>query len=322
MLTAQQIAAWRNEGFVVAGGVLPSDLVAQLASAAADRFPAAGTAESEAVTDFGSAVNFPSDLAALNEVTLHERLLGAVSELLDVEPIELRLTQSDVWAKYGRTDRRGGELDNQDQRIHIDYPNHTLVHPTPWDRPEAVEIILYLSDIAGCGGSTAVVPRKGADDPAYRWPIVDSPGIGPLRWVNDRQSAETYLALERPEVVEWRAELYEREVITRFTPGTMLLYRHDTWHRGTAMLPGTRRLAQNLTFRKAECEWIAPIHHGWAWAMYRNDQLMERLVGELSVTQRTVLGFPAPGSSYWCDETLAAVTARYGCFGFDPAPYK
>jgi hypothetical protein len=39
------------------------------------------------------------------------------------------------------------------------------------------------------------------------------------------------------------------------------------------------------------------------------------------LNQRAVLGFPQPGSPYWCEETLQAVEARYGMFGFDITPY-
>lgn len=321
-LTESQVESWRSQGFVLVDGVLPARLVETLRAAAEDHFPEPGSAESERITDFGSVVNFPSRLEGFNEVTLHPRLLGAVAQLLGREPSELRLSQSDLWPKYGRAERSGGAYDNQDQRIHVDYPNHTLAHPAPWDRPEAVEMILYLSDVDDCGGSTAVVPREGPDDPAYRWPIVDSPGIGDLRYLNDRAGAERYFADRRPELAGWRASLYEREVLTRYSPGTIVFYRHDTWHRGTPMTPGARRLAHNLTFRRAECEWISTLHVGWAWKMYREDKMMERIIATSSLDQRAVLGFPQPGSDYWCEETVAAVESRYGMYGFDSQPYR
>lgn len=322
VLTDEQIDSWRNQGFVLVDGIFDQDDVAALARQAAARFPAPGTAEAETVTGFGSALTFPGDIDVFNRVTLDRRLLTAVAQLLGVSVGGLRLTQSDLWPKYGRDKRAGGVNDNQDQRIHVDYPNHSLVHPPPWDRPEAVELILYLSDHGSTGGATAVVPRTGPDDPAYRWPIVDSPGIGDLDWVNDRQSAETYLAEARPDIVDFRAELYRREVHTVFNPGTVLLYRHDTWHRGTTLASGGFRLTHNMTYRLAESEWISTLHTGWSWRMYRPDKLMERLIAESTPDQRSVLGFPSPGSRYWCRETLAAVEARYGPLGMDMGPYR
>ena len=322
-LTVSQVEGWRNQGFVFVAGLLPGALVSKLANNAGERYPAAGNEAAENISDFGSAgaLTFPSQIDGLNELTLHPNLLTAVSTLLGEAVADLRLTQSDLWVKYGRTQRQG-EQDNQDQRIHVDYPNHTLAHPTPWDRPEAVEIIVYFDDASHTAGGTAVVPRTGQEDPAYRWPIVDSPGIGDLRYINDRTSAEDYFAERRPQLAAWRQSLYAREIQTDFRPGDVLFYRHDTWHRGTPMTPGTRRLVQNITYRRASAEWISTLHVGWAWKAYRNNKYLERLIAESSLDQRAVLGFPQPGNPYWCEATLDAVVQRYGMFGFDPTPYR
>lgn len=320
-LTRDHVDHWQKHGYALVDGVFPAALVAELRGAAEAHFPAADSPEAAAIRDFGSAVNFPSRLAGFNELTLHPRLLSAVSQLLACDMTGVRLSQSDLWPKYGRTSA-DGHYDNQDQRIHVDYPNHTLAHPSPWDRPEAVEMIVYLSDVQECGGSTALVPRSGRDDPAYRWPIVDTPGVGDLRYINDRSAAEEYFAGERPQLAEWRQSLYERERWTHYSPGTVVFYRHDVWHRGTPLVPGARRLAHNITFRRAECEWISTLHTGWSWAMYRDDKFMERLIASASLDQRAVLGFPQPGSRYWCDETIDAVHARYAAYGFDATPYR
>ncbi len=322
-LTNFQINQWRTEGYTFVNGLIPQKLIGDVRSAAAMQYPDPGTPESERIRDFGSygSLNFPSQSTALNELTLHPNLLSAVADLLGTEVVDLRLTQSDLWVKYGRTSK-SGEQDNQDQRIHIDYPNHTLVHPAPWEKPEAVEMIVYYDRVEDTGGGTAVVPRQGAADPAYRWPIVDSPGIGDLRYINDRPSAEAYISECRPELTDWRGSLYGRERYAAFSPGDILLYRHDTWHRGTPLLPGTRRIVQNLTYRLAYAEWISTLHIGWAWSAYRDNKFLERLIAAASLEQRAVLGFPQPGSDYWCEATLAAVEARFGVFGMDISPYR
>ncbi len=320
-LGQNQIQNWRECGFVFVSDLLPSALITELRNAAAKKFPAPGTLEAEGVRDFGSSLNFPSRLVGLNQVTLHPNLIQAISDLLGTPSENLRLTQSDLWAKYGRSVKAGVQ-DNSDQRVHVDYPNHTLAHPSPWDRPEAVELILYLSEWEETGGSTAVVPRDGPDDPAYRWPIVDSPGIGDLRYINGRASAEDYFAKERPHLAAWRNDLYAREVHTKFRPGDIVFYRHDTWHRGTPMKAGALRLVHNITYRRAEAEWISTLHVGWAWKAYRDDKYLERLIATSSLMQRAVMGFPQPGSPYWCKETIAAVEARYSMFGMDMGPYR
>ena len=73
--------------------------------------------------------------------------------MLAVPVMGLRLSQSDLWPKYGSPNSKTGleidaleEDDNRDQRMHCDYPNHSLVHPTEWNRPEAVEMIVYLNN--------------------------------------------------------------------------------------------------------------------------------------------------------------------------------
>ncbi len=324
-LTSDQIASWRERGFAFVDGLLPEALLDQALSDARAHFPEPGSAEAEATNDFGSggAMTFPSVSEAANAITLHPRLLNAIAALLDVPVRELRLTQSDLWAKYGRAERTGGVLDNDDQRIHVDYPNHTLTHPPPWETPEAVEVLLYLGDVDDCEGATAVVPREGPDDPAYGWPIVHNPGVGELRWRNDRESAEAYLEKWAPESARFRREhLYPRARRVRYRMGSTLLYRHDTWHRGTPLRAGAMRVAHNLTFRKAASEWISTLHAGWAWDMYARGGAFARLLARLDVDQRCVLGFPAPGAAYWNPQTLDAVEARFGPLGMDMAPYR
>jgi hypothetical protein len=54
-----------------------------------------------------------------------------------------------------------------------------------------------------------------------------------------------------PEVAAFRTEhLYAREAPFRYGCGTLLLYRHEMWRRGTPLLPGALRVVANLTFRE------------------------------------------------------------------------
>ncbi len=88
------------------------------------------------------------------------------------------------------------------------------------------------------------------------------------------------------------------------------------------MIPGTLRLVQNITFRRAASEWISTLHVGWAWKAYRRSKYLERLIAGVTLAQRAVLGFPQPGSDYWTEATVAAVEARHGVFGMDMSPYR
>src|SRR3569832_722480 len=79
---------------------------------------------------------------------------------------DIRLMQSEPWAKYGAASIRDAQF-NQDQRMHCDFGNNTLAVPPVFDQPEGVAAILYYSDVDTCLGATALVPRDGDNDPAY-----------------------------------------------------------------------------------------------------------------------------------------------------------
>ncbi len=128
----------------------------------------------------------------------------------------------------------------------------------------------------------------------------------------------------KPEMYEFRKKLYEREIPVKFTRGTVLLYRHDVFHRGTPVKPQKFRIVQNLIYRKSDAEWITNWNQGFARCMYGNGQkfITETIIGKSSPEQRCVLGFPAPDHRYWNRVTLNAVCARYEMFGFDKKPYE
>ena len=148
------------------------------------------------------------------------------------------------------------------------------------------------------------------------------PGFGEFEWINNKKLAEEYLQQVAPDVAEFRAKhLYPREKRVRYRFGTMLFYRQDTWHRGTPLKPGCLRIVVNMTYRKAFAEWISTMHIGWPWAMYQEGLPMERLVANATPEQRSIMGFPKPGHTYWTAQKIEGVTARYGKLGFDPKPY-
>ena len=143
----------------------------------------------------GEGQEFPSELGTINDVTLHPRLLRAVAQLLQTKEAELRLQESSAWGKAASAEPRPAAghppMSNQDQRMHMDYPNMYLTHPPRWHEPDSVECICYYGDVERCGGPTHVVPREGADDEAYRWPYISMPGTGVHRFINDRATVST-----------------------------------------------------------------------------------------------------------------------------------
>jgi hypothetical protein len=269
----------------------------------------------------------------LNDLTLHPRMLGAVKQLLKVPSKEsVLLTQADCWVKRDLEGDSGlpAEYVNTDQRLHCDFPNHYLTHPTPWYEPEAVSIIVYLDESTECGGGTAYVPRLGRDDDAYAYPYVHMPGFGEIPWLNDRTHAEKFLEKNFPESYRFRQKLYARERRVKYRVGTILLYRLDVWHRGTPLEKNKDRAVVNLIYVKPGTKHITSWHKGWAqnvyntWASPRTypPQVgkFELLMSAISPDQRSTLGFPNPGHPYWTKETIRAVGIRYP--HMDMRPYQ
>lgn len=93
VLSEAQVIEWREHGFALVDGVFPPALLAQARDDALAVFPSAGSDGADAVNDFGSSGNmeFPAASAAVNDLTLHPRLLRAVAQLLAIETLELRL---------------------------------------------------------------------------------------------------------------------------------------------------------------------------------------------------------------------------------------
>eukprot|EP00163_Fabomonas_tropica_P018538 TRINITY_DN3288_c0_g1_i1.p1 TRINITY_DN3288_c0_g1~~TRINITY_DN3288_c0_g1_i1.p1 ORF type:complete len:400 (-),score=63.48 TRINITY_DN3288_c0_g1_i1:441-1640(-) len=339
-LSPEDVTCWQTHGYAVVNDIFPRQEIDAFVDDCNKVFPTRRDEEQDKGGFGGERVGmcfpFPASQRG-RDLAVHPRLLRAISQLLQTPVEDIIMTQGDVWPKYAKEENEADASirENTDQRIHCDFPNHTFVLPPPWDRPEAVELIIYLSDVEDTGGATAVVPRSGSDDPAYTYPPCNMPGFGDVPWINNRASAEEYLMTHgHEEMAGWRQEnLYKRESYVRFQTGTTLLYRHDTWHRGTPLIPikagekdnlpevSFRRLVMNMTFRRAEATHIHTLHTGWTWQMYSETQWCEKMIASLSVAQRCVLGFPKPGARYWCRQTLDAVTRRYAAYGFDPAPY-
>ena len=345
-LTPQQVKQWREAGYVFVNGVLPEPLISRLREQAISVFSKRQDAQQP-----GEGLAFPfmrtqklGDIDAANEIPLHPRLLTAVSQLLGISLDQIMLGQAELWAKVGESAREGewAPLQNQDQRMHMDYPNHYLTHPALWAFPEAVTAILYLDDIEGVDGGTGLVPRCGDNDPLYAYPYTMMPGVADIPWINDRKQAERHLAKAFPEVAAFREGLYPRERSLHYNTGSLLLYRYDLWHRGRPIVPSARRIVMNLAWRKRSCaHFITSWQQGWAKSMQapsvtrcvvahmHDDTLLryewsqpgmlqncsgqfEAFVCGLSDTQRAALGFPPLGDSYWTHENISAVKSRYG----------
>lgn len=303
---------WRECGYALVRGAVRKEVMDGAFEAAHKIHPETGVSEVKA--DFGSSGEgeFPT-LTSLDDVTMSEDLIAIVRKLLRCQ--DIRLTQSDSWAKVGTDDRSAAA--NADQRIHMDYGNNSFLHPSPWDEPEVVAAIVYFSDLDDTGGATAVVPRRGDDDEAYAEPFIRMPGQAGLPFINDRNTAETRLEASHPDIASFRASLYARELRpTGLKPGDVLLYRHDVWHRGTPVNPGKMRRVLNLAWRRGDAPWIQTWSRAPSQLMYYGP--LEAYLSLLTPDQRSLINFPPPGHGYWTERTVRLVGARYPAMDMTP----
>lgn len=321
VLSEAQIQRFRDDGFLVVTGLWPPDLVDRAAAEARELHPAdAIAARAEAGERHGGFSEMPwtqrgdgAPDAALNQMTIHPRALAAVAQLIRARPRDLRLSQSHVIAKYGKLINRPGHPNHGtvegDQDIHVDYGNNTLLVPPRTVVPEAVACLCYYSDVDTCGGATHFARAAAGELTSYQ-PAEFNPPNFVAGTSNGSAASE-----EGPRSPERVAQRYEGEKPVYYKPGTCILYGLNAWHRGTPAAVGKVRHTHHHVWRHRNAEWV-----NWQSLAPRMAGMPTRFLEGLSVDQRTVLGFAAPGNSYWTEETLDAVGQRYP--GMDMAPYR
>jgi len=315
MLSESQIQTWKEEGAVIC------QLPTQVVDPALVWLNAHFTIDKIDCNhlDFGSPdkkFEFPTFINPLDDLVLSEPLILAAQKLLDTQ--DVRLIQADLWPKIGVADELHEAQANTDQRMHMDYGNNTVLHPQ-WNAPDVVSAIVYYDNCDETGGETGYVTRLGEDDPVYQPPFVNMPGQAANPFFNDRTTVENWFKENNRNVYELRQQLYEREQVVQFKPGTILFYRHDLWHRGRPLVAGKLRRVHNLAWKRADARGVCHWNEGFARKSYYGN--VESIIGRSTPLQRSVLDFPLPGDDYWSLEKLKNVEARFSYFGFDASVY-
>jgi hypothetical protein len=296
--------SWQRDGFVVVPAYLTLDEVTPARSELEMLFPATDDFHSNVDADrnarfrdeYGGITSFPFPSTELNLLAVHARLIELAEGLLETE--RLRVYSVEAWAKYT------GAADYE-QSHHRDYLNHSLLVPALGQPARQVEVFVYLCD----------VPLE----------------LGPPHFVS-RQSTEAMPAIPNwyprsdgcsdPEHPTWisttgRPDLYDVEVGASGAAGTVVAYRIETFHRGTALvLPRAARYTIHVSFRTADADWIT--RRAWTDTANRGDWL--NFVSAASPRQLELFGFPPPGHPYWTDETITGMAQRYP--GLDLAPWR
>lgn len=309
MLTRNEIYTWKREGAVLVKNLINTSLVDKCLNYVENLHQ-----KNELnIDDFGSSgrLEFPT-LSILDELSVNENIIKSVQTLL--ETTDIVLTQSDTWGKAGKSDFSSES--NNDQRMHMDYGNNSFLHPSEWNEPECVSLIIYLSNVFETGGETRYVPRTQENEKFYQEPYTKMPGIGKFPFFNDKNNAENFFEENEPSVHEFRQELYEKEVIKKPTTGDILFYRLDLWHRGTPVFKNKIRFVTNLVFKRRECFWIHQWNPGWSKKMYYGH--LENMIEKMTPLQRSILGIPPPGHEYWTRKKLEHLQARYPMMDINP----
>lgn len=228
---------------------------------------------------FGGVDVLPFASLAWNRLAVHPRLLGVAEAVLGTD--DLRMYRAEAWAKYQ-------QAVDYDQTFHRDFLNHSLVVPTDDPRFGQVEMFVYLTEMTPDLGPTHVVSTEHT---AHIPPIPNH--------------------LDGPD----HADLYDRGELVLGPPGTLLVYRTDMVHRGTAIRrPRAARFTLHLNLRTAAAEWA----NRGAWGDTANRPAWTRFVGTCEPRELALFGFPPPGHPYWTEATLAGVASRYPDLDMSP----
>jgi len=289
VISGAEEAQWEEEGWCLVHGLLPAEAVAAARAALPALFPTAE--EFAADTDPGRnqpfrvdshrvMPRFPFDDGALNDLVVHDRMIDLAEQLLGIT--DPRLYQAMLSAKYS------GAALSDEQLLHADFANHTLVVPRHEPGYQQLETFVYLSDVTPETAATRVVSRRlTAGIPVER----------------------TYLSPTQ------YADLYAAEVPASGSAGSVLAYRPDVYHRGVRMTePGAARFMLHVSYKPAATDWLG----SFGLPNAGEDMSWHRFVPRASERQLTVLGFPAPGHPYWTVQTLAGVAARYPLLDLSP----
>ncbi len=280
---------WHTDGWCVLEDFIPTEDLAAARQDLAEIFPSVESVVSGRTHRGDGAYDvswdapkpvFPFEGMGLNRLAVHDTLIDLAEDLLGTDRV--RLYQGLLSAKYP-----GGSPDYE-QLLHVDYGNHTLVVPRADHGFQHLELFVYLSDVTPDTAATRIVSRRHTDHiPVER----------------------TYLALDE------YAALYDSEVPACGPAGSVLAYRPDVFHRGTSLTsPDHARYLLHVAFKPVGTDWIG--FHTWPVAGER--MAWHRFMRHASLRQLTVLGFPEPGHSYWNEETLRGVGARYPSLDMTP----
>jgi hypothetical protein len=288
-LTPELEAAWHEDGWCLAASALPGETVRAAQVAVAELLPTAAQMDGGADDDTNrwrdwdaAWPEFPFEARALNDVVMHETVIGIAEQLLGSD--DIRCYSALLTAKYAN------QPSGYNRLLHADYPNQTLAVPRRDLAYQQVEMFVYLSDVTLANGAT--------------------------RFVSHKTTAEVPVEEHTLNLTDY-AHLYNDDGAAIGAAGTIVCYRPDVYHRSVDITePGQSRFMMHVAFRPAAVEW-----GGYqAWPFKGFQPAWHNWVRHATPRQLALLGFPRPGDPYWNAETIAGVGTRYP--GLDMTPWR
>jgi ectoine hydroxylase-related dioxygenase (phytanoyl-CoA dioxygenase family) len=278
-ISEQHLKHWREYGYAVVDDFLTSEELAAAQSELSRTFP---SREEYAYGNArgGEMRELPFLGDTLNFMAVHPEIVSFVERALGTPRIAL--AQSIAWAKYPG-------LDDFNMPLHVDYMNTSMLYPNPQEPYEEVTLILYYVDVDQQLGATYVVSNQYSRDEVL------------VPYLRDKTQYP---------------DLYRHEQPVCVRAGSLLIYNMATFHRASGITAKDRtRFSHHIVYRSEDAPWV-----GYrVWANYGLSPEMQRFIEQASPRQRELLGFPPPSCTYWNEETLTGIAARYP--GMDMIPY-
>jgi len=225
--------------------------------------------------------DFPYDSEALNLIGSHPAVLAAAKKALQSDRILMHYNYAS--AKYGGKQ-------NYSQPLHLDSPMHSFFAPSQNPHYSAINFVVYLSDVDSLCGPLSYVPLTHTRDLPYGKITLDS---------------------------EENAAFESREVTTTGAAGSLLIYFHQTYHRGTNLRgPGCTRFQLVASYHAREA---SPFIGGAPWprkALTSTHQ-WEYFLPFANAEQLDVIGIPPPGHDFWTESILDELGRRFPGWNLD-----
>ncbi len=282
MLATDAALTLATDGYVVIPDFVRGPPLDASIRAMDEYFPPPADAVSTIDERLNHAIPFPFASNELNRLVLDPTIIDIADQLL--EHADLRLTSSFIQAKYGTNYGQ-----SRDQKLHNDaWSANSMLYPRTDGPYQRLFGIIYLSDVTRGTAPTYIVGRASA----LGVPLITS------------AKQATYNEEEFP-------DLYTREHPIEAKKGSLLLFVGDVVHRGSAFSDEDgRRLALFFNIHSTKAGWTDK--HLWAMRPSSKEwRAFSQLIAELQPSQRSILGFPPPGDSYWNDETLEHAKQMY-----------